>query len=111
MSRINLSLEQVPVRTTDEPLTALGSLSYPDLVRLHERLAAQDPSIIFDTLRPVADEVWNLVDGRRDVATILEALCLQFELDVDPTTLVPLLEGLAEKGHVTFAAGAPSGGQ
>lgn len=109
MSRISLSLEQVPVRTTDEPLTALGSLSYPELVHLHERLAAQDPSIIFDTLRPVADEVWNLVDGRRDVASIVAALCLQFELDIDPTTLVPLLEGLAEKGHLTFAA--PHGGQ
>lgn len=110
MSRIGLAPQQVPVRTTDEPLTALGSLSYPELVRLHERLAAQDASIIFDTLRPVADEVWNLVDGRRDVATILEALCLQFELDVDPTTLAPLLEGLAEKGHVTVGPAAANGG-
>ena len=95
-------LTKVPKRTTDEPITALGSLSYPELVRLHRELAAQDPRIIFDTLRPVADEVWNFVDGRRDVATILDALCLQFDLDVEPQTLLPLMEGMERSGHVTF---------
>jgi aminopeptidase YwaD len=97
------ALARVPQRTTDEPITALGSLGYHELVALHAALAAQDRTIIFDTLRPVADEVWNLVDGERDVGAILEGLCLQFELDVDPATLLPLMDGMARSGHVVYA--------
>lgn len=98
-------LARVPKRTTDEPITALGSLSYHELVALHEAMAKEDPKVVFDTLRPLADEVWNFVDGTRDVGGILDALCLEFDLDVAPTTLLPLIDGLARTGHVVFDQG------
>ena len=96
-------LARVPKRTTDEPITALGSLDYHELVQLHEAMLAQDPKVVFDTLRPLADEVWNLVDGSRDVGTILDALCLEFDLDLEPATLLPLMDGMARTGHVVFS--------
>lgn len=95
---------RVPQRTTDEPLSALGSLEYPELLALFGAMVRQDPTVVFDTLRPLADEVWNLVDGRRDVGTILDALCFEFDLAMEPDTLMPLIDGLARSGHVVFGA-------
>lgn len=95
-------LARVPHATTDEPITALGSVSYHELVALHRAMVAQDATVIFDTLRPIADEIWNLVDGVRDVGTILDALCLEFDLDLTPDTLLPLMDGLARSGHVRY---------
>ena len=90
----------VPRRTYDGPGTALSGSSHPELVALVERMQAQDPTVIFDTLRPICDELWNLIDGERTVGQIAEALVLQFDVDVDPETLVPLFEGLARSGEI-----------
>ena len=65
---------------------ALRAASHPELVALVERMQAQDPTVIFDTLRPICDELWNLIDGERTVGQIAEALVLQFDVDVDPET-------------------------
>ena len=70
------------------------------LVALVERMQAQDPTVIFDTLRPICDELWNLIDGTRTVGQIAEMLVMQFEVRVDLEMLVPLFEGLARSGEI-----------
>ena len=91
-----------PRRTYDGPGTALSGSSYPELVALVERMQAQDATVIFDTLRPICDELWNLIDGKRTVGEIAEALVLQFDVEVDPEILVPLFEGLARSGEIAL---------
>jgi hypothetical protein len=93
-------LSAVPRRTYNAPGTALSGSSYPELVALVERMRAQDPTVIFDTLRPICDELWNLIDGQRTVGEIAEALVMQFDIQVDPEVLVPLFEGLARSGEI-----------
>lgn len=95
-------LSAVPRRLRDGPGTALSGTDYPELVALVERMRAQDPTVIFDTLRPICDELWNLIDGQRTVGQIAEALVLQFDVDVAPEILVPLFEGLARSGEITL---------
>jgi aminopeptidase YwaD len=96
------TLSTVPRRTYDGPGTALSGSSYPELVALVERMQAQDGTVIFDTLRPICDELWNLIDGQRTVGEIAEALVLQFDLDVEPALLVPLFDGLARSGEIAL---------
>ena len=94
------TLASVPRKLHDAPETFLSGTSYPDLVRIIEAMQAEDPRIVFDSLRPMGDEFWNLIDGRRSVRDIADALCLQFGFELRPDHFVPLAAGMAEKGLI-----------
>ena len=89
-----------PRRRYAGPGTALSGSTYLELVALVERMQAQDPTVIFDTLRPICDELWNLINGDRTISEIADLLVSQFDLDIDPMLLVPLFEGLARSGEI-----------
>jgi hypothetical protein len=76
------------------PGSALTGTSYPELIVLVEQMRAQDPRIIFDSLRPMGDEIWNMIDGERTVAEIMEATCLEFGFDLPPELFLPLVDRL-----------------
>jgi hypothetical protein len=63
-----------------------------------ERMQAQDSRIVFDSLRPMADELWNFVDGYRTVGEIIESVCLEFDFELDSVLFIPLIEGMGEAG-------------
>jgi hypothetical protein len=92
-----VTLGSVLTKQVLEPVAAQGTLSYPDLVALFERMKAQDGRIIFDSLRPIGDEFWNLINGRRSVAQIADEICLQFGFELDPEHFLPMAEGLVRK--------------
>ena len=81
-------------RRHEGPGSALAGTSYPELVSLVEQMRARDPRIIFDSLRPIGDEIWNMIDGERTVGEIAEAVCLEFGFDLPPELFLPLLNGL-----------------
>lgn len=91
---MDVNLQSVLRQLVTEPVAAQSTLDYPDLVALTERMRAQDPKIIFDSLRPMGDEFWNLIDGKRTVAQIAEEVCLQFGFELDPSLFLPMAEGL-----------------
>lgn len=101
---MTVTLDSVPRRLREGPATALSGMDYPDLVRLVEEMQRQDSRIIFDSLRPMCDELWNLIDGQRSVADIAEALCMEFGFELAPELFLPLAEGLAKVGLATFDA-------
>jgi hypothetical protein len=86
------SLETIVRRRHEGPGSALAGTTYPELVTLVERMKIQDPRIIFDSLRPMGDEFWNMVDGERTVAEIAEAVCLEFGFDLQPELFLPLVD-------------------
>ena len=88
------SLQTVVRKRHDGPGSALTGTSYPELVVLVEQMRAQDPRIIFDSLRPMGDEIWNMIDGERTVAEIVEGTCLEFGFDLPPELFLPLIDGL-----------------
>lgn len=96
------SLLRTPHRTKPGIISALGYLSYHELISVYEELVSQDPTVIFDTLRPIGDEIWNLIDGRRSLRDIAEALCVQFGLSVKFESFLPLVKGLEQAGLITF---------
>jgi hypothetical protein len=88
------SLETVVRKRHPGPGTVLAGTSYPDLVALVERMQAQDPRLIFDSLRPMGDEFWNMIDGQRAIAEIAESVCLQFGFDLPPDLFLPLVDNM-----------------
>ena len=91
-------LQSVLRRTHEGPGTAVAGTSYPDLVALVERMRTEDGRIIFDSLRPMGDEFWNMIDGERSVAAIADAVCLEFGFDVSPELFLPLVDGMVANG-------------
>jgi hypothetical protein len=69
-----------------------------------EQMQAQDARVVFDSLRPMADELWNFVDGQRTVGAIIEAVCLEFDFDLAPALFIPLVEGMEKTGILTLSA-------
>jgi hypothetical protein len=88
------SLQTVVRKRHEGPGSALTGTSYPELIVLVEQMRAQDPRIIFDSLRPMGDEIWNMIDGERTVAEIVEDTCLEFGFDLPPELFLPLVDGL-----------------
>jgi Coenzyme PQQ synthesis protein D (PqqD) len=99
---MSATLDGVPRKLHGHPDSFLSGLAYPELVEVAAAMAAEDPRIIFDSLRPMGDEFWNFIDGQRTVREIAELLCLQFGFDLSPDRFVPLAEGMAEKGLIAL---------
>jgi hypothetical protein len=99
---MSATLAAVPRKLHGHPDSFLSGLSYPELVGVAAAMAAEDPRIIFDSLRPMGDEFWNLIDGQRTVREIAELLCLQFGFDLSPDRFVPLAEGMTLKGLIAL---------
>lgn len=84
------------------PYSIAFGTTYPELLAIIERMQAQDASIVFDSMRPMGEEFWNFIDGRRSVQEIAEAVCFEFGFDLDAEHFLPLIERAAQKGLVAF---------
>lgn len=101
-----IKLGSVLVKQSKEPVAAQGTLSFPDLVALFERMKVEDGRMVFDSLRPMGDEFWNLIDGKRSVAQIASEICLQFEFELDPKHFLPFAEGVVRKELASLGTSA-----
>ena len=92
--------QTVLAKRHEGPGTIATGTAYPEVVAIMERMARQDPKVIFDSLRPIGEEFWNMIDERRTVAEIAEAVCLEFGFDLDPELFIPFVEGAEKAGAV-----------
>lgn len=103
------SLQSVLRRTHEGSGTAVAGTSYPVLVALAERMRAEDGRIIFDSLRPMGDEFWNMIDGERSVEAIAEAVCLEFGFDLSPNLFLPLVDDIVASGAAAIVGAGNEG--
>jgi len=96
---MTVSLTSVLTKHREGAGTMLAGTSYPEIVAIVERMQAQDPRIIYDSLRPLGDEFWNMIDGQRTVSDIAEAICFQFNFDLDPESFLPFVKNMV-KGQI-----------
>lgn len=96
-----VTMDMVPEKTQQRSTPGLG-MPYPESVDLFRRMQAQDPRVVFYTIRPMGDEVWNMVDGVKTVGEIANACMMEFGIKVDAELYLPIFEGLAGKGLITF---------
>lgn len=95
---MSITLNSRPRKLVHGAHSALEGIPYPELVSIVERMQAQDQRIVFDSLRPMADELWNFIDGHRTAGEIIEAVCLEFDFELDPALFIPLVEGMEKTG-------------
>ena len=57
---MSASLTTVVKKNHDGPGTAVAGTTYPELVALVDRMQAEDGRLVFDSLRPMGDEFWNM---------------------------------------------------
>jgi hypothetical protein len=101
MEMSTITMDMVPEKTQQQSTPGLG-MPYPQSVDLFRRMQAQDPRVVFYTIRPMGDEVWNMVDGVKTVGEIANACMMEFGIMVDAKLYLPIFEGLAKKGLITF---------
>lgn len=93
----------VPRRLTSGAAGRWSGLSYQELLSIGEEMSQKDPGSGFDSLRVVADEAWNFIDGKRSVADIADCVGFEFDLDVPPNAIHRILQGLERSGKLEFA--------
>jgi len=97
-----LTLETIPHKSTPGFTPGIGIFSYAEQAQIAAPMIAQDTRFVFYALRVMNDEVWNLIDGQRNIGEVADAVCLEFGFELDPTLFIPLVEGLAREGFVTL---------
>jgi hypothetical protein len=80
----------------------IGIIPYAEQARIAAEMQAQDPTFLFYALRVMNDEVWNLIDGRRSIGEIADAVSLEFDFELELGLFLPLVEELVDRGLVTL---------
>ena len=101
---MSASLRTVLKKNHDGPGTAVAGTSYPDLVTLVAQMQDEDPRIVFDSLRPMGDEFWNMIDDEKTVEEIARAVCLEFGFELSPELFLPLVDGMVRSQAVSVVA-------
>ena len=95
--------EVVPKRLVERDAPGLAGTDYWDLVRMAEEMHDRDPNMRYDSLRIIADEMWNFADGTRSINEITDAVGAEFDFDLEPRHVLKLFEGLVEEGYVRLS--------
>jgi hypothetical protein len=95
-------LTAVPHKVEPGFTPGLAIFSYREQAAISAPMETQDPTYTFYALRVMNDEVWNMIDGRRSVTEIAEAVCMEFGFELDPALFLPLFEGLVREDLITL---------
>jgi hypothetical protein len=95
----------IPRRIPDKPLYGvLVGMSYAEMVNLATEMSRRDPSVLVDSLRLFADELWNLSSGERDLDAIARTIGHEFGFDIDAKDLLQLAKGLERGGYLELSS-------
>ncbi|MBM3926752.1 MAG: hypothetical protein FJ320_12410 [SAR202 cluster bacterium] len=93
----------VPKRTSERNPPGLAGTEYWDLYKMSEEMHARDPKMHYDSLRIIADEIWNFSDGQRTVNDIAESIAAEFDFDLEPRHVLKLIQGLEKRGYIKLS--------
>lgn len=88
----------IPHRTSDGIAPGVAGLTYDELTALVSAMQGEDAAVNWESLRIFGDELWNLADGRRTVAEIGEAICVEFGFRLEARHFLRLARGLEGAG-------------
>ncbi len=98
---MKMTLDKIPRKRKALSRPGLG-LSYPEAYELSKKMADQDPRVLFYALRPLGDELWNMIDGQRTIGWIIESCLIEFGFELDPHLFLPIFAGLERDGFIAF---------
>jgi len=96
-------LNDTPIKLIDNIAPpGLAGLDFIEKKELIDGMQKDDPKIIYDTMRPVGDEIWNHIDGVKTIDIIAENICFQFDLFLNHEHFLKIIEGLYKSKYIDF---------
>lgn len=92
----------IPKRLVLRDPPGLAGTSYWDLYDMAEEMESRDPKMRYDSLRIIGDEIWNFVDGQRNVNQIAGAIGAEFDFDLESRHVLKLFQGLEKSGFISL---------
>jgi len=92
----------VPSKVPGATGPGLAECSHARRVEMAREIARTDPTVTFETLRPVGDELWFLINGERTLKDIHDAICYEFDVEIPQRYINELVGQLVEGGRVTL---------
>lgn len=101
LTKSEIKMDMVPYKNQQRSTPGLG-MSYPESVELFKKIQTQDQRVVFYTIRPMGDETWNMVDGKKTVGEIANACMMEFGIMINPELFLPIFEGFEKNGLISF---------
>lgn len=100
-------LRSVPKKNKKISTPGLKGLEYQQELALCQELGCQDPHFVDYVLKPATDEMWNLIDGERNINEIIEYSMLEFNLRIRPESWLPVFEGWQTAELISMSLDSP----
>ncbi|MFP4200165.1 MAG: M28 family peptidase [Clostridia bacterium] len=94
--------DRVPQKVPGSTGPGLVECSHERRIEMAAEIAETDPNVTFETLRPVGDELWFLIDGKRTLGDIRDAICYEFDVEIPRAYIDELVGQLVDGGRVTW---------
>jgi hypothetical protein len=99
---VNLAARPRKLKRISTP--GLKGLDYAEQFALRRNLGEADPHFAEYVLKPATDEMWNLIDGKRTIAEILDYSLLEFDLATAPSLWLSVFAGWRNAGLIAVSA-------
>jgi hypothetical protein len=103
-SDMSITLASRPRKLKRISTPGLNGMEYQQQLALCRELEAQNPRFVDYLLKPGTDEMWNLIDGKRTVAEIIDCSLLEFNLDTTPESWLIVFAAWQKSGLIAVGA-------
>ena len=99
---ISLTLRPRKLKRISTP--GLKGMAYQQQLDICRDLERENPRFVDYVLKPVTDEMWNLIDGKRPIAEIIDCSLLEFNLATQPDTWLVVFAGWRNAGLIAVGS-------
>jgi hypothetical protein len=82
----------------------LKGMDYEQQLEICRDLERENPLFVDYVLKPATDEMWNLIDGKRTIADIVDCTLLEFNLDTNAATWLVVFAGWSRAGLIAVGS-------
>jgi hypothetical protein len=97
---MDINLNAIPEKRKKIATPGLKGMDYLSQCKLREELGKEDTHFAEYVLKPATDEMWNLIDGKRNIQEIVEYSMLEFDLNIQSDCWLPVFAGWQKAGLI-----------
>jgi len=101
---MNIRLASRPRKLKRISTPGLKGMDYQEQLDICHHLERQTPHFVDYVLKPATDEMWNLIDGKRTIADIIDCTLLEFNLDTEADTWLVVFKGWESAGLIAIGS-------
>jgi hypothetical protein len=101
---VKIGLASRPRKLKRLSTPGLSGMEYTRQLDLRRNLERENPLFVEYVLKPATDEMWNLINGKRTVAEIIDCSLLEFNLESEPDTWLQVFAGWCNAGLIAVSS-------